>query len=223
MVMVVFCSVFLSMVVITIVVCLRANDADWGRGWRNGLDGLVRLFCRYFHRFEYQSIPLPEQGPALVVSNHVSGLDPLLLVTASRRPLRFLIAEEEYYRFGLTWLFRAAGCIPVDRSRRPDIALLQARRALERGEVIALFPHGRIHLDSDPPRKLKGGVVRLAQWHNCPICPARLDGIRGEGRAAPAVLIRSRARLRSFPPLDCSHLSSDSCLERVREYIEGEK
>ncbi len=201
---------------------LRASEADWGRAWRNVIDGLVRLFCRHFHRLEYRPIPLPEAGPALVASNHVSGLDPLLLITASKRPLRFLIAEEEYRRFGFTWLFRAAGCIPVDRSRRPDIALLQARRALERGEVIALFPHGRIHLDSDPPRRLKGGVVKLAQWHDCPICPVRLDGIRGEGRTVSAVVMRSRARLRSFPPVDCSMLSPDECLERVREVIEGE-
>ncbi len=206
-----------------VVVCLRASEADWGRGWRNAVDGFVRLFCRWFHRLQYEPIPLPRQGPALVVSNHVSGLDPLLLVTASRRPLRFMIAEEEYHRFGLTWLFRAAGCIPVDRSRRPDIALLQARRALERGEVIALFPHGKIHLDSDPPRKLKKGVVKLAQWHGCPIYPVRLDGIRGEGRTVSAVLFRSRARLRSFPPLDCASQSPEWCLERVREYIEGER
>ncbi len=215
--------ILVFLLVLGVVVCLRASEADWGRGWRNAVDGFVRLFCRWFHRLQYQPIPLPEEGPALVVSNHFSGLDPLLLVTASRRPLRFLIAEEEYRRFGLTWLFRAAGCIPVDRSRRPDIALLQARRALERGEVIALFPHGKIHLDSDPPRKLKKGVVKLAQWHGCPIYPVRLDGIRGEGRTVSAVVMRSQARLRSFPPLDCANQSPEWCLERVREYIEGER
>lgn len=218
-----FLTVFLPVLVVAIVVCLRASEADWGRWWWNVLDGLVRLFCRYFHRFEYQPIPLPERGPALVASNHVSGLDPLLLVTASRRPLRFLIAQEEYRRFGLGWLFRAAGCIPVDRNRRPDIALLQARRALERGEVIALFPHGKIHLDSDPPRKLKGGVVKLAQWLNCPIYPVRLDGIRGEGLAVPAVVMRSRARLKNFPALSCGEQTPNDCLEIVRGYLEGEK
>ncbi len=221
--MAVFSAVSLLVLLVATAVCLRASEADWGRWWRNALDGLVRLFCNYFHRFQSQPIPLPERGPALVVSNHVSGLDPLLLITASRRPLRFLIAEEEYNRFGLTWLFRAAGCIPVDRGRRPDIALIQARRALEQGEVIALFPHGKIHLDSDPPRKLKGGVVKLAQWHNCPIFPVRLDGIRGEGRTVSAVMMRSHARLRSFPPLHCASQSPEHCLEQVRECIEGER
>ncbi len=205
-----------------VVAGLLANEADWGRGWRNVIDGLLRLFCRYYHRLEYEPIPLPEQGPALVASNHVSGLDPLLLITASRRPLRFLIAEEEYRRFGLQWLFRAAGCIPVDRDRRPEKALMQARQALERGEVVALFPHGKIHLDSDPPRALKKGVVRLAGWIGCPIYPVRLEGIRGERLILKALVIRSRARLRCGQPLRCrGEEDQNACLERLRRFIEG--
>ncbi len=216
-------TILLSLLLLVALAGWLANGADWGGGWRNVLDGLVRIFCRRFHRLQYEPIPLPERGPALVVSNHVSGLDPLLLISAARRPLRFMIASEEYHRFGLTWLFRAAGCIPVDRSNRPDIALLQARRALERGEVIAMFPHGGIHLDSDPPRRLKRGVIKLARWHHCPIFPVRLDGIRGAGRTVSAVVIPSRARLRSYPPLECGDQADEWCLERIREYIEGER
>ena len=205
-----------------VVAGLRASEADWGGGWRNVMDGLIRLFCRYYHRLDYRYLPLPEQGPALVVSNHVSGLDPLLLITASRRPLRFLIAEEEYHRFGLTWLFRAAGCIPVDRDRRPEKALLQARQALERGEVVALFPHGRIHLDIDPPRPLKKGAVRLAIWCECPIFPVRLEGIRGERLIFKALVLRSRVQLKSFPPIYCDEGEQEDCLRRIRRHIEGE-
>ncbi len=214
---------FVSLLVVLVVAGLFANEADWGRGWRNVIDGLLRLFCRYFHRLQYEPIPLPERGPALVASNHVSGLDPLLLITASKRPLRFLIAEEEYHRLGLNWLFRAAGCIPVDRDRRPEKALLQARQALEQGEVVALFPHGKIHLDSDPPRRLKGGVVRLASWVGCPIHPVRLEGIRGERLILKALVLRSEARLCSCPPLYCrDEQEQNECLERLRRCIEGE-
>ncbi len=219
----IFLFLFLLFLGSVVVIGLRASEADWGRGWRNVIDGLLRLFCRYYHRLEFDPIPLPERGPALVASNHLSGLDPLLLITASKRPLRFLIAEEEYHRFGLNWLFRAAGCIPVDRDRRPEKALMQARQALERGEVVALFPHGKIHLDSDPPRKLKGGVVRLASWVQCPIFPVRLEGIRGERLILKALVLRSRARLRSYPPLYCRDEGEQKeCLERLRHFIEGE-
>ena len=171
--------------------CEAANVADWGNRWINRLDGLNRLFCRHFHRLGRQNIPLPAHGGVLVVSNHVSGLDPLLLIAASPRPLRFLIAREEYGRWWLTWLFRASGCIPVERSRNPRAAagprersafgdggrrgrsthsgnggsapaseraspresvagFAAALQRLEAGEVVALFPHGHIHLDHHP-------------------------------------------------------------------------
>ncbi len=198
-----------------------ASVADWGRPWINRLDGLNRLFCRRFHRFRFEPVPLGRHGPALLASNHVSGLDPLLLAAACRRPVRFVIAEEQYRRFGLTWFFRAIGCIPVDREARPARAFRQALKALRDGEVVALFPHGRIHLDSDPPRRLKPGVARMAQLSRAPVYPVRLDGIRGQGRLVFAVFMRSRARLSSFAPLDCAELATADCLARLADCLEG--
>lgn len=173
----------------------RAARVDWGRPWTNLLDGLNRLFCYRYHRLNPTGIRLPKQGPAIVVSNHVSGLDPLLLIASARRPLRFLIAREEYERFGLRWLFDAVGCIPVDRERRPEIALRVALKALKQGEVVALFPHGKIHLDSDPPVKIKPGAVRLAHLTGAPLVTVRISGIRGQGHVVRGVIRRSRARI----------------------------
>ena len=184
---------------------VRAGDAaqvaDWGRGWLNTIDGLNRIFCRRFHRLRAAHLPLPEHGPALVVANHVSGLDPLLLIAASQRPLRFIIAREQYERFGLHWLMRAVGCIPLDRVASPHRALAAARRALQRGEVVALFPQGRIHLDTEGPVRLKPGILHLAKLTGAPVYPLRIDGVRGVGLTVRAVLLRSRARLTVFPHL----------------------
>ncbi|MCL5801755.1 MAG: 1-acyl-sn-glycerol-3-phosphate acyltransferase [Gammaproteobacteria bacterium] len=199
--------------------CEAANQADWGGRWLNRLDGLNRLFCRHFHRLHYTPVPLPPQGGALVASNHVSGLDPLLLIAAARRPLRFIIAQEEYQRFGLNWLYRAIGCIPVERDRQPELALRQALRALQKGEVVAIFPHGRIHLDSDPPRKLKGGVASLAQLTGSPVYPVRLEGIRGQGHVFKAVVQRSHARLTAYPALFCTDY--EACLTELAGILEG--
>lgn len=190
--------------------CRAAQEADWGRPWLNRLDGLNRIFCRRFHRLHAGPVHVPASGPALVVANHVSGLDPLLMIAASPRPLRFLIAREQYDRWWLRWLFDAIGCIPVTRHAPAPRALARARAALERGEVVALFPHGRMHLDHEPPIPLKRGVVYLAQQTGAPIVPMRLDGIRGQGLTVPAVLLRSRARLKSFPPL---HYNGDATEE----------
>jgi 1-acyl-sn-glycerol-3-phosphate acyltransferase len=199
----------------------RARGADWGNPWLNRLDRANRLFCRHYHRLPDGWLPLPDRGPALLASNHVSGLDPLLLIAASRRPLRFLMAREEYERPGLTRIFRAVGCIPVDRGARPELALRAALRALQAGEVVALFPHGRIHLDTDPLRPLKPGVVWLARQAGCPIVPARIEGIRAQRHTLLAPLIRSHASVAPCPPVDCASLDNDDCLERIARAIEG--
>lgn len=199
----------------TISICESANQADWGGRWLNRLDGLNRIFCRRFHRLSRRLIKLPARGGVLVASNHVSGLDPLLLIAACRRPLRFIIAREEYERRGFTWLFRAIGCIPVDRSRDPHKALYAARRALEDGEVVALFPHGKIHLDHLPPIPLRRGIVLLSQMTGAPIVSVRIDGVRGQGHTAIAVLMRSRARLEYRGLLRCENRTAAECLDEL--------
>lgn len=199
--------------------CETANTTDWGNAWLNRLDGLNRLFCLYHHRLNHDLIVLPPQGGALLASNHVSGLDPLLIIAAAQRPIRFIIAQEEYDRFGLNWLFRALGCIPVSRDQRPEFALRVALRALEAGEVVALFPHGGIHLDSDPPRGLKAGVVRLATLSGCPIYPLRITGVKGAGQVLSAVAWRSHARLVGFPALTCAGRTTEDCLSELAQLL----
>lgn len=199
--------------------CEAANRADWGHKWVNRLDGLNRIFCYRFHRLRHEQLALPETGGALVASNHVSGLDPLLLIAASSRPLRFMIAREQYERWWLTWLFRAIGCIPVERTRNPRAAFRAARAALERGEIVALFPHGRIHLDHHPPAPLKRGIALMAGMTGVPIVPVRVEGIRGQGLTVAAVFLRSRARVRAFAPIHCGPRESAGCLEKLAQTL----
>jgi len=195
--------------------CEAMQAADWGHPWLNRLDGLNRILCRRFHRLRPVHCPLPKHGPALVVANHVSGLDPLLMIAATRRPLRFLIAREQYERFGLRWLFRAVGCIPVDRAASPHRALAAARHALQRGEVVALFPHGRIHLDHEPPARIKPGVLHLARLSGAPVYPLRIEGVRGAGKTLAAVFLRSRARITMLPHLYYEDADPDRLLDSL--------
>jgi len=199
----------------------RASVADWGGRWINRLDGLNRIFCRHFHGLRFDPPKLPAEGPAIVVSNHLSGLDPLVMSAASSRPLRFMIAAEQYDRWWLKWFFRSIGCIPVERAGRPQRALAAARRALEAGEVIALFPHGRIVRDHDPPTPLKRGVLHLAETTGAPIVPLRLEGVRAQGWTVPAVFVPSRVRLMSFPPLRYEGQDGEQLLIQLGELLRG--
>jgi len=200
----------------------RAAGCDWGHPVTNVIDGLNRVFLRTWHRCDIQTVPLPPDGPALVVANHISGLDPLLILAACRRPVHFIIAREEYERFGLTWLFRLGECIPVDRSSRDDSAFRAALDALAAGKVVALFPSGRIHLPEEGPARLRRGVARLSRLSGAPVFPCRIDGVRLPGHVLPAVLIPSRARLRAFPPVDCPQLKERECLDRLDPVINAQ-
>lgn len=199
--------------------CAAANTVDWGNPGNNYIVGFIVLFCRHLHRFRHEQIPLPAQGGALLASNHISGLDPFLLIAASPRPLRFLIAREEYNRFGLQWLFRRANCIPVDRERKPERALREALRALVAGEVVAIFPQGGIQVAGERSHKLKGGVVRLAHKSACPIYPVRVADVRGAGHTVRAVFYPSQATLCAAPVMHCENRVHSECLAMLARHL----
>ncbi|MEN8179945.1 MAG: lysophospholipid acyltransferase family protein [Pseudomonadota bacterium] len=200
--------------------CLAAAEVDWGIGWMNRVDGLNRLFCHRYHRLPPVDLEIPESGPAILVSNHISGLDPMLMAASSSRPLRFLIAREQYERFGLQWLFRTMGCIPVDRQRSPEKAMRAAFKVLRNGEVVALFPHGKIHLDSDPPRRLKAGAARLAMHTGAPLVPMRITGIRRQGHVVSSVLLRANAKITVYPTIQPAGKEPEELLEEIQNLIE---
>ena len=213
-------AVLAAIVLVLAVAGRRARVADWGHPVLNVLDGLNRLFCRYYHHLRADPIPLPAAGPALVAANHLSGLDPMLMMAASPRPLRFMIATEQYHRFGLEWFFRWIGCIPVDRERAPQKAFRAALTALAAGEVVAMFPHGRIRHRGERPPHIKSGVVRLARLAHAPIYPVLIGGVRGQGYTVMAPFIPSHARLRAFPPLDCSREDPGTCLKELARLLD---
>ncbi len=200
--------------------CERANVADWGNKWLNRLDGLNRIFCHRFHRLQADVIQLPVSGGALLAANHVSGLDPLLLIASCSRPLRFMIATEEYNRWWLNWLFKIVGSIPVDRTGQPEKAFQAALRALDVGEVIGVFPQGRIQAPGEGPVALKRGVVALAHLADVPIVPLHISGIRGAGRIILAVFLRSTARIEARHAINVSDTKDEAALLELSEFAQ---
>lgn len=195
------------------------SGADWGGPFLNHLDGLVRVFCARFHRLQYEPLPVPETGGAIVAANHLSGLDPIILSAASRRPLRFVIATEQYERPILRWFYDQIGCIPVDRTGAPEKAFYAARRALAEGQIVVLFPQGRIRRPEDKRRPLKRGVIALAAMAQVPIIPARVSGVAGVGRLVAAVFIRSHARVHAGEPIHVTDRRDDWTLLAIEEFI----
>lgn len=197
----------------------KNHVADWDHFIINVIDGWIRIYCRYYHQFIYQPVPVSDKGPTLLACNHLSGLDPFLIVAACSHPIRFMIAIEEYERFGLQWMFRLAGCIPVERSGRVETAFRSSLAALQNGEVVALFPEGGINRTDLPLRKLKPGIIKLAKMANVPVTPLRIEGMRGQGHTLPALLLPSKSRLYVMPELDCVNRTNEDSLIQLGLFL----
>jgi len=197
----------------------KNHVADWNHFLINVIDGWVRIYCRYFHNFIYQPIPVSDDGPTLLACNHLSGLDPFLIVAACQHPIRFMIAKEEYERFGLQWIFRAAGCIPVERTGRVEAAFRASLTALHNGEVVVLFPEGGINRTGRPLRKLKAGIIKLAKLAKVPITALRVEGMRGQGHTVNALLIPSQSRLYVLPEFDCVNKTDEDGLIQLALFL----
>ena len=137
-------------------------------------------FLRYGLRWTIEGESnIPEQGPTILASNHVSYLDPLTLAFVAdrrRRRIRFLAKAELFAKPGLGMLLRAGHQIPVRRGSAESAgALAAALDALGTGECVAVFPEGTISEDLEPMRG-KSGTARLAQESGVAVVPVGLWG-----------------------------------------------
>ena len=129
------------------------------------LRGLYRLETRGGER-------LPVRGAAILIANHESVLDPLVLGCAVERELRFL-AKAELWRYRpVAWAMDGLRGIRIDRGRGDRDALAEAQRALEAGEAVAIFPQGAVRAVGPWHR----GAAKLALATGAPIVPVRLVG-----------------------------------------------
>lgn len=122
-----------------------------------------------------QADRVPVSGPAIVAGNHPSLLDGVALMVAAPRPMRFLVAADLMKVPGLGFLLRACGAIPVDRRGGNGAALRGALAALERGEVIGIFPEGRTSGGAEL-LEFRRGVALLAHASGAPVVSCALEG-----------------------------------------------
>jgi len=126
---------------------------------------------------------LPTEGPAIVVANHLSFFDSVLLMFALPRPVAVLGKAEYTDRWITNWLFCGAGMIPIRRENPADLvgAFEQIRDVLDRGEVVGIIPEGTRSRDGLLHRG-HAGTAHLAITTGVPLVPV---GIIGTERILP--------------------------------------
>lgn len=125
---------------------------------------------------------IPESGPVLLVCNHVSYVDALLIGGSVLRPTRFVMYYKIYRLPVLNYLFRAARTIPIAGAKEdPELlerAFAEIARALEAGEVVCIFPEGGLTWNGEIA-PFKKGVERILATHPVPVIPMALQGLWG--------------------------------------------
>ena len=140
---------------------------------------------------------IPERGPAILACNHVSYVDALVIAGCVRRPIRFVMYHKIFQIPLLRFVFRTAGAIPIaSRKENPELlerAFEQIANSLEKGQLVCIFPEGRITRDG-ALNVFRPGLERIVQRNPVPVIPIALRGLadslfaRGSGRS-----------LRNFP------------------------
>ena len=123
---------------------------------------------------------IPKQGGALIVSNHVSYADAILIGCATPRFIRFLMWQPLYENKWLNWFARLLYAIPIPtRSKESLRALRKARIELEKGSLVAIFPEGEITRTSQVRPFERGVDVITRDINSTPVIPVYLDGLWG--------------------------------------------
>lgn len=150
--------------------------------FRTALQPLLATACRVLFGLRLERTRfVPARGAALIVANHQGYLDPLFLQMAVARPVRFMMTSDFYDLPGARPFFRLLGSIRVSEGGAKRDALKAALAALGRGELVGLFPEGRLSTTGDFS-PVQPGVAYLAARSGAPVVPAR---IRGSIRVLP--------------------------------------
>jgi len=125
---------------------------------------------------------IPDTGPALITCNHVSFVDALVIAAASPRPIRFVMDHNIFKVPVLSFVFRTGRAIPIAPAKEDPVLLEKAyddiAAALKAGELVAIFPEGRI-TDTGEMYPFKGGVRRIIERTPVPVLPMALSGLWG--------------------------------------------
>ena len=190
---------------------------------------LAWIYIRILYRIEVHGIEknVPDEGPALLVCNHVSYMDALLLSSAVPRPIRFVMYYKIFNTPGARWAFKAANAIPIaDRSEDPELmerAFAEVDKALADGELVCIFPEGRLTPDGEIG-PFKPGMERILAARPVPVVPMAIRGMWASifSRSGVINTLRLPSRIRAHvtvlaeAPVDGASATAADLEEKVK-------
>jgi len=149
-------------------------------------DGFIRnlviLLARIIFRIKVKNAyHVPRKGGALIIANHVSLLDSLLIAAATKRTVRFVIHAKIYNHPCMKWFFKMMNMIPVETSGSMQAMKNFTRlcqNEIKAGHVVCIFPEGQVTRNGQLSL-FKKGVEHIKEGINAPIIPIHMDNVIG--------------------------------------------
>ena len=144
---------------------------------------IIWMLIHTFYRVDKEGLDnIPDEGPCVLVCNHVSFVDALVIGGCIQRPVRFVMDHRIFKIPVLNFVFRTAGTIPIASAKEDAVMLEKAYERIDAylkdGEVVCIFPEGRI-TDNGDLYPFKKGIMRIIERTPVPVTPMALRGLWG--------------------------------------------
>lgn len=144
---------------------------------------LAWLLIHTIHRVKTVDVDrIPEEGPAVLVCNHVSYVDAIVIGAASPRPIRFVMDHRIFNTPFLGWIFRTAKAIPIAPAKEDpwlmEKAFIDIAKALHEGDLVCIFPEGKLTTTGEM-NEFRGGIAKIVERSKVPVIPMALRGLWG--------------------------------------------
>jgi 1-acyl-sn-glycerol-3-phosphate acyltransferase len=198
-----------------------------------GIESLARWLVKTVYRIDRRGWDeVPRKGGAVLVSNHVSYVDALVIAACCERPIRFVMDHRIFASRLGGLLFRHARAIPIasakENAKLKERAFAEIAAALRQGEIVCIFPEGRLSPTGEL-QPFQHGIERIIAETSVPVVPVALRGMwgsvfsRAKREADHSLLQHMRRRVRAIcgapvapEAVNCAHLQ-----ERVLDLAEG--
>ncbi len=203
---------------VAILLALSAALASWiFVAWRRTrytfAEWFLYLVNTFFTRVLWRTqvsgpLGVPDEQGAIIVCNHISGIDPLLIQLCTDRIVHWLVAREYIEMPVLSIVFRTLRSIPVNRGGIDTAATKLAIRLAQQGGLVGLFPEGRVNLTESLLLPGRPGAAMIALKARVPVIPCYVQGAPYDGTALGSFFMPARARVTIGKPIDLTEYYS---------------
>jgi 1-acyl-sn-glycerol-3-phosphate acyltransferase len=167
--------------------------------------GVNQVLCRVLWRAAISGpLPIGPNKGALVICNHRSPIDPCFIELGTHRAIHWLIAKEYCNDWKLGWFLRMCEVIPTNRAGVDTAATKMAIRLARNGNLVGLFPEGRLNTTEQVMLSGRPGVALIALKAGVPVIPCYIEGSPYDGTTLGALLMHARVKVTVGRPIDVS-------------------